>query len=363
MAKILYNNNAYSTLNGAITNVATTLIVQTGHGDRFPAVSGTDIAYITLEDASGNREIVKVTARTAASDTMTIVRAQEGTSARAWASGDVVEQRITAGELARYEMLSNVEDSASKTTPADADMIPLKDSAASNILKQLTWTNLKATLKTYFDTVYAAIGAVTGSGLTMATGKLLGRSTASTGAIEEITVGTGLTLSAGSLSASGGITLATLQNSTSGTSIDFTGIPSGTKQITVMFNLVSTSGTSGSMIQIGDSGGVENTGYTSVRSFDDSGASLNIAGGGTTGWDTSDPGSAANQRTGVFHLYLMDSSTNTWQITYRIAFMNTANRICAGVGTKALSATLDRVRITSVTPDSFDLGKVNIQYA
>lgn len=46
--------------------------------------------------------------------------------------------------------------------------------------------------------------AVTTSGLTQATGKLLGRSTASTGAIEEITVGTNLTLSAGTLSSSGG---------------------------------------------------------------------------------------------------------------------------------------------------------------
>jgi len=50
----------------------------------------------------------------------------------------------------------------------------------------------------------ASAGAVTGSGLTMATARLLGRSTASTGAVEEITVGSGLTLSAGTLSASGG---------------------------------------------------------------------------------------------------------------------------------------------------------------
>lgn len=52
-----------------------------------------------------------------------------------------------------------------------------------------------------------ASGAVTSSGLTMATARLLGRTTASTGAIEEITVGSGLSLSAGSLTASGGASI------------------------------------------------------------------------------------------------------------------------------------------------------------
>lgn len=46
---------------------------------------------------------------------------------------------------------------SSKATPVDADQLPLVDSAASNVLKKLTWANLKATLKTYFDTLYAAI--------------------------------------------------------------------------------------------------------------------------------------------------------------------------------------------------------------
>ncbi len=46
-----------------------------------------------------------------------------------------------------------------KTTPVDADELPLVDSAASNVLKKLTWANVKATLKTYFDTLYAAGGA------------------------------------------------------------------------------------------------------------------------------------------------------------------------------------------------------------
>jgi hypothetical protein len=49
-------------------------------------------------------------------------------------------------------------------------------------------------------------GPVTSSGLTMATARLLGRTTASTGAVEEISVGSGLSLSSGSLSATGAAT-------------------------------------------------------------------------------------------------------------------------------------------------------------
>jgi hypothetical protein len=52
---------------------------------------------------------------------------------------------------------SLINGAAEKTTPVDADMLGLMDSAASNVLKKLSWSNLKATLKTYFDSVYAAV--------------------------------------------------------------------------------------------------------------------------------------------------------------------------------------------------------------
>lgn len=60
-----------------------------------------------------------------------------------------------------------------------------------------TWATLGA----------AASGSITASGYTQTTARLLGRTTASTGAIEEITVGSGLSLSAGSLTATGGSSL------------------------------------------------------------------------------------------------------------------------------------------------------------
>ena len=59
------------------------------------------------------------------------------------------DTRIAAGTTA----------ATSKTTPVDADELPLVDSAASNALKKLTWSNLKATLKTYFDSVSTTLSA------------------------------------------------------------------------------------------------------------------------------------------------------------------------------------------------------------
>lgn len=49
---------------------------------------------------------------------------------------------------------SSIHGATAKTTPVDADTVPLIDSAASNVLKKLSWTNIKATLKTYFDALY-----------------------------------------------------------------------------------------------------------------------------------------------------------------------------------------------------------------
>jgi len=117
----LFKNNAFSALAASLTNVATTLTVSTGHGDRFPAVTGADFFMLTLQDASNNVEIVKVTARTAGADSMTIVRAQEGFTARAWNMGDVVELRVTSFAL---NPLSVFAGAATAQTMRDAMATP-----------------------------------------------------------------------------------------------------------------------------------------------------------------------------------------------------------------------------------------------
>jgi hypothetical protein len=99
MGTVQVKNNAYSTLASGISNVATSLTVATGHGARFPAVTTAsgDYFYATLIDTSNDLEVVKVT--NVSSDTFTIVRAQDGTTARAYSAADRIELRVTAALL------------------------------------------------------------------------------------------------------------------------------------------------------------------------------------------------------------------------------------------------------------------------
>ena len=94
---VKFANNAHSTLASSITTSATSITVASGQGARFPSLSSGEYFYATLIDTSNNLEIVKVTARS--TDVLTATRAQESTTARAFASGDRIELRVTAQGL------------------------------------------------------------------------------------------------------------------------------------------------------------------------------------------------------------------------------------------------------------------------
>ena len=95
----LFDNNAVTSLAAGITAVATTMTVQTGEGALFATVASPDTMLLTLDDGAGNIEIVKVTTHTAAADTFTIVRQQEGTTGFAFSINDPVD--TAGGQLQR----------------------------------------------------------------------------------------------------------------------------------------------------------------------------------------------------------------------------------------------------------------------
>lgn len=144
----------------------------------------------------------------------------------------------------------------------------------------------------------------------------------------------------------------------SGTSIDFTSIPSWVKRITVMFSGVSTSGTSAILVQLGDAGGIEATGYLGAGSY--------ISGAPSSTNYTAGFGilsvQAANLMHGSVTISLIDIATSTWVASGALSLSNNNVGLTTS-GTKPLSATLDRVRITTVNgTDTFDAGSINILY-
>lgn len=152
------------------------------------------------------------------------------------------------------------------------------------------------------------------------------------------------------------LTLGTAQNTTSGTSIDFTGIPSWVKRITVMFNGVSTNGTSQHMLQIG-SGTISTTGYNSSCSTNGA-TSSNL----TSGFWVHGRADAANAAKGL--LVLTHLGSNNWICSGNVSSSTGVNYdVWASAGSLTLNGTLDRIRLTTVNgTDTFDAGSVNILY-
>lgn len=147
--------------------------------------------------------------------------------------------------------------------------------------------------------------------------------------------------------------------STSSTSIDFTSIPAGVRRITVMFNGVSTSGTSYKLIQLGDSGGVETTSYFSLASYTTTASASDS--------EQSSAGFIINANTAADLLYgavvFTLVSGTTWVAQGSIAVDAAVDYLVNMSGGKTLSDTLTQVRITTVNgTDTFDAGSINILY-
>lgn len=103
---VLFTNNATTTLGSSITNTATSLTVASGQGALFPSTAS-GYFFVALVNSSNQIEFVKVTARS--SDTFTVVRAQGGTTARAYTAGDKVELRLISEALQNFVQLDGTQ--------------------------------------------------------------------------------------------------------------------------------------------------------------------------------------------------------------------------------------------------------------
>lgn len=147
-------NNAYGTLSAGITNSATTITLNSGEGARFPALGAGDYFYATLVDTSNNLEIVKVTARSV--DSLTVVRGQDSTTARAYALNDRLELRPTAALFEEKASLEYVDNAITTYFPSGTRLAFNQTSAPTG------WT--KDTSATLNDSIMRIVTGTAGNG-------------------------------------------------------------------------------------------------------------------------------------------------------------------------------------------------------
>jgi len=363
MANQQFTNNASATLSAAINSSATTIPLTVGSGSLFPTLTGSQYFYATLANVSNTiLEIIKVTARSG--DTLTAIRGQEGTSGNSFSIGDNVQLRATAASLSNFGQVDSA-NTWSQTQTAN-----IVGNVTGNVTGNITGnagtaTKLAATKNIQgvaFDGSSDITVATAGTGISVT-----GTSIANTGVLSfngatGATIGVDLTTNqtiAGNKTFTnnvvGVLKSGTAVASTSGTSIDFTGIPSTAKRITLMFTGVSTSGSSPIIIQIG-SGSVTTTGYLGAANVGGATAQNLTTGGGIECAATATTSSTVRHGSSQW----FNISGSTWVFSSVVGYSNTA-QMCTGGSSVTLSGSLDRVRITTVNgTDTFDAGSVNI---
>ena len=154
----LFTNNAATTLASSILVGATSLTVSSGTGALFPTLAGGAYFYCTLSNTANTTiEIVKVTARS--TDTFTIVRAQDNTSASAFTAGDKVELRLTAIDLQNFPQL----DSTNTFAQAQTFTSPIAIASGGTGASTLAGANIAVTTAANSFTAKQTFTGATGS--------------------------------------------------------------------------------------------------------------------------------------------------------------------------------------------------------
>ena len=160
-----------------------------------------------------------------------------------------------------------------------------------------------------------------------------------------------------------GFTQGTKASPTSGTTVDFTGIPNDVKVIYILFNELDMSGQGWSIVQLGDSGGFETTGYTSSVAYPGTGNSYyanNAADdNGLKFWYQGD-----YRHSGFVTIMRISTDQTQWVMWTRLHTSETSASYSAySAVEKTLSGTLTQIRITNASSRTFVRGDINILYS
>jgi hypothetical protein len=165
------------------------------------------------------------------------------------------------------------------------------------------------------------------------------------------TLGSGLVMGVSAITSATAVVNPT---SPASANIDFTGIPSWVKRITVIFSGLSLTSTADILVQLGDSGGFETTGYISSGSATGTGAAISTSTAGMIIRSAA----AASITSGI--MTIQNLTGNSWVASYSGKQSSTSSSY--GGGDKTLSDTLTQIRITTTSTDTFDAGTINILY-
>lgn len=249
----IHANNFSTTLNGAINDTVTSIVVTSAAG--FPAIGSGVTCNISVQEST-NIEIMKVTAITGT--TLTVVRAQEDTTALSFSDASSVEIRFTRDSVdLKQDVLSG--QSLTAVTPATDDKILIQDTSDSNNLKTVTSQSIANLAPTQADSDITFTDITTNNASTSKHGYLKKLS----GSATEYMDGSGAwSTPAGGGGGSGGLVLLSVQTASGSSDLHF-----GSTLITstyesymfVMANL-KTSGTTGLWLGLSTDNGATDVG-------------------------------------------------------------------------------------------------------
>jgi len=165
--------------------------------------------------------------------------------------------------------------------------------------------------------------------------------------------------SAPSWQSSSGISSGTPVATTSGTAFDFTGIPSSAKRISILFSRVAT-GTSYFLVQLGTSSAINTSDYRSISNAMDNAGGTGSTLVRTDGMVIYNDTITTRVINGIMTISLIDSATNSWVSSHSVG-LDTNLGVCGG-GSISLSDKLTRIRVTTVSANTFSTGTLNILY-
>lgn len=150
----------------------------------------------------------------------------------------------------------------------------------------------------------------------------------------------------------------TLVTTTSGTSVDFTGIPSWVKRVTVMFSGVSINGTSAPILKLGTSGGLVSSGYLGMVESSSGATQVSLSSYWALFYSTTSSASHIFHGNATFTLL----GNNTWTGTTQLALSNSTLGIFT-TGSVDIGGTLTQLSISTIGGvNTFDAGLINIIY-